>query len=183
MSVLRRLHDAVEQAKANGYSLALMPAAPPEAIAACESALGSVLSRSLRELLSETDGFDLVDAHGSVLRLYSSSEIASSTMASREAWRDEPGDVTWGDLISIARSNQTESQYGIRPPKADSDESPLYEIHPEAWDTWQTDPPLAPTLGAWLAMIAEAIASGDHERVYDTMWLGPTNPGKSPPLT
>jgi hypothetical protein len=180
MNALSRLRDVVAQA--NGYSLALRPAAPPEAIAACESVLGSVLSRSLHEVLSETDGFDLVDEHGSFLRLYSSAEIASSTTDHRKIWRDEPGDVTWGDLISIARSDHTESQYGIRPPKAGSDESPLYEIWPDGWDTWQTDPPLAPTLGAWLAMIADAIVSSDHERVYDTMWLGPTNPDESPPL-
>lgn len=180
MSALRGLNDVLAQA--NGYSIVLQAAASPEAIAACETAVGSPLSQSLRELLLETDGFDLLDEHGSVLRLYSSSEIGSSTKASREAWRDEPGDVTWGDLISIARSNHTESEYGIRPPKADSNESPLYEIHPEAWDTWQTDPPLAPTLGAWLAMIADAIASGDHERVYDTMWLGPYDEDEPPPL-
>jgi hypothetical protein len=181
MNALDRLRDMVAQA--TGYSITLRPGAPAEAIAACESAIGTVLSRSLRELLSETDGFDLVDEDGSVLRLYSSSEIASSTMASREAWSDEMGEETWGDLISIARSNQTESQYGIRPPKVDSNESPLYEIYSEGWDTWQTDPPLAPTLGAWLEKIADAIASGDRERVYDTMWLGPMNPDEFPPLT
>ncbi len=32
-------------------------------------------------------------------------------------------------------------------------------------------------------MIADAIASGDHERVYDSMWLEPTNLDGSPPLT
>ncbi len=181
MSALRCLREAV--AHANGYSITLQPGAPAEAIAACESAIGTVLSRSLRELLSETDGFDLLDEDGSVLRLYSASEIASSTMASRAAWSDEMGEETWGDLISIARSNQTESQYGIRPPQVDSNESPLYEIYSEGWDTWQTDPPLAPTFGAWLTMIADAIASGDHERVYDTMWLGPADPEKSPPLS
>ncbi len=184
MSVLRRLRDAVEQAKANGYSLALLPAAPPEAIAACESALGSVLSRSLRELLLETDGFELLDEHGSYLRLYPSSEIASSTIDSRKLWRDEPGEVTWGDLISIAYSNHTECEYGVRPPNVGSDESPLYEIWSEGWDTWQTDPPLAPTFGDWLAMIADAVASGDHKRVHDTMWLGPYDEDEyEPPLS
>jgi hypothetical protein len=179
MSALRCLRDAVAQA--NGYSIALQPGAPAEAIAACESAIGTVLSRSLRELLSETDGFDLVDEHGSFLHLYSSAKIASSTTGHRKIWRDELGEVTWGDLISIARSDHTECEYGIRPPKAESGESPLYEIDPEAWDTWQTDPPLAPTFGDWLATIAEAVASGDHKRVHDTMWLGPYD-DEEPPL-
>lgn len=180
MNALRCLRDAVTQA--NGYSITLWPAAPSQAIEACESAIGSVLSRSLRELLSETDGFDLLDEHGSFLRLYSSSEIAASTIDCRELFSDQTGAGAWGDTIWIARSDHTESEYGVRPLKADSDESPLYEIYSEGWDTWQTDPPLAPTLGAWLEMIADAIASGDHERVYDTMWLGPTNPDESPPL-
>lgn len=183
MNALRRLRDVVAQA--NGYSIALWPGAPPEVIAACENTIGSVLSRTLRELLSETDGFDLVDEHGSYLRLYSASEIASSTTDHRNIWRDEPGEVTWGDLISIARSDHTESEYGIRPPKADSDESALYEIWIEGWDTLQTDPPLAPTLNDWLSMIADAIASGDHQRVYDTMWLGPYDKDEkdAPPLS
>ncbi len=180
MNGLGRLRDAVTQVK--GYSIALEPGAPADAIAACEAALGAVLSRSLRQVLSETDGFDLVDEHGSYLRLYSSSEIASSTIDSREVFGDETGRGVWGDLISIARSDHTESEYGIRPPKEDSDESPLYEIWLDGWHTWKSDPPLAPTLDAWLSMIADAIASGDHERVYDTMWLGPTNPDESPPL-
>lgn len=179
MNALRRLRDAVAQA--NGYSIALRPGASAEAIAACETAVGSPLSRSLCELLAETDGFDLVDEHGSYLRLYPASEIASSTTYHRNLWRDEPGEVTWGDLISIARSDHTECEYGIRPPKVDSDESPLYEIWPEGWDTWQTDPPLAPTFGDWLAMIADAVASGDHKRVHDTMWLGPYDE-EEPPL-
>ena len=145
--------------------------------------LGSVLSRSLRELLSETDGFDLVDEHGSFLHLYSSAKIGFSTTAHRKVWRDEPGEVTWGDLISIARSDHTECEYGVRPPKAGSDESPLYEIGLEGWDTWQTDPPLAPTFSDWIVMIADAVASGDHKRVHDTMWLGPyEGEDESPPL-
>lgn len=171
MNALRRLRDVVAQA--DGYSIVLQPAASSDSIAACGRAVGSVLSRSLRELLSECDGFELLDEHGSVLRLYSTSEIAYSTTESRELFSDENGVGVWGDFISIARSNHTESEYGIRPSQADTDESPLYEINLDGWDTWDTDPPLAPTLSDWLVMIADAIASGDHERVYDTMWLGP----------
>lgn len=77
MNPLHRLRDAV--APANGYSIGLHPGAPTAATAACEGVVGSVLSRSLREVLSESDGFDLLDEHGSYLRLYSTAKIASST--------------------------------------------------------------------------------------------------------
>jgi hypothetical protein len=155
-----------------GYELVRANAATEVELRACEEAIGSKLPRSLRECLAASNGFELSASEASFLRVYSTAEIVSSTVESRQFWVRPHGTSPWGDFIEIARSENAESTYAVHPPVS-ADETPLYEIWPDGPHAWQTDPPLAPTFGDWLIAIADAMASGDPERVYDTLWLGP----------
>jgi hypothetical protein len=158
-----------------GYELVRENPANDEEIRTCEAAIGSKLPRSLRECLAESNGFELTYTEASLLRVYSTAEIVSSTIENREFWTraDEPS--PWGDFIEIAHSDNAESTYAVHP-LVSRDETSLHEIWPEGPHAWQTDPPLSPTFGHWLMEIADAMSSGDPERVYDALWLGPTKP-------
>lgn len=152
------------------------PATEP-ALTACENAISSRLPLSLLHCLKISDGFELLDPAVSIVRVYSASEIAASTIGMREFWFYPDGMSPWGDFIELARSDHTESTYAVHPVAADNDETPLHEIWSEGTHTWQTDPPLAPTFGQWLMTIAEAISTGDHQRVYDALWRDPAKRG------
>jgi hypothetical protein len=161
---------------AAGYRFIQSEPATEEDLRACEASIASRLPRSLRECLLISNGFELLDPDVSIIRVFPASEIASATKHVREVWSDPDGASAWGDFIKIARSDHTESTYAVRP-LSNAEDTPLHEMWSEGWDTWQTDPPLAPTFGNWLVSIADAISTGDHQRVYDTLWLGPTQPG------
>lgn len=154
------------------YHIIRSAPATEAALTACEKAIGSRLPLSLLDCLKFSDGFELLDPAVSVVRVYSASEIAASTTAMREFWVHPDGISPWGDFIELARSDHTESVYAIHPLAAGKDETPLHEIWPEGTSTWQTDPPLAATFGQWLMTIAEAISTGEHQRVYDALWRG-----------
>jgi hypothetical protein len=156
------------------YRVLRSHAATEAALKSCEEAIGSRLPRSLRECLQTSDGFDIWDSQVSLVRVYSVSEIVSATIEARTFWLYSDGTSPWGDFIEIARSDHTESAYAVRPLDGGIDESPLYELWPEGYATWQTDPPLAPTFGQWLVTIAKAMLTEDRQRVFDTLWPGQT---------
>jgi len=150
--------------------LLLSPGALPDAIRACEERIGVLLPRSVREALQVSDGFDLRDGDGSFLRIYAAAEIAGRTLERRQRWRETE---CWGDLIEIARSDETESTYAVRPSPDGVAESPLFEIWSEGYDEWRSNPPLSISFGTWLRTVADAIATGEHDQVYAKLWLQP----------
>lgn len=99
--------------------------------------------------------------------MYDIEEVAVRTLDRRQRWRETE---CWGDLIEIARSDETESTYAVRPSPDGMVESPLFEIWSEGYDEWRTNPPLSQSFGVWLRTIADAIATGEHDHVYATLW-------------